>query len=515
MWRLLPRRRRAGALHRGGGCSYGPKKKNIDHGFFRAPPHACIRWSAPPRPKKWPLFPPRGHERLFGLFFPTRAVPQFSLLAATSCRRDCLAGNRDLVRRLATKSLGFEFWRIGLILPIVLFLFGFAQELSAEQEAVSWNEQGMIALESEDFATASRAFARAKELNPASEIYSINLSRCSQRMARRYEKEEQLIMALDAWRFAGKAHLDEGRPQSGEANLLLRLGRRGEAEELVQQILFANPQRISAVLLHSRLLLLRGAHVDAIALLESALQDHPKEVRLQKNLASAQKERDEVAGFLRNSSAHFDFLFDPSRIEIVRAMPDLIGLFEQACMDVNERFGLPMPEHLLVIVLDPASYRSDGDSWSAGKYDGRIRLPVADFFKEQDRLARVARHEFAHATLDRIGVKIPSWFHEGIAQLAEGSSVSEARASLHELGTTSLSNLEGDWSVWQDRDRVQRGYASALSFCAWMRSRAGASIYDLLFQAMPQGGFQAAMERSFSMELAALSEEHRRFLEMQ
>ncbi len=381
------------------------------------------------------------------------------------------------------------------------------------QDAADWNDKGVVSLEAEDFLAATHAFARAVELDPGVGVYAVNLSRSFQRLARHQEKKEQLFLALDTWARAGRANPDEGRPQQGQAQLLLRLGQRKTAEDLATQVVTLFPDRVASVLLLARLLKLRGDFAGGVALLETTLERHPEETRLQKRLTALRKEQLGVAGFLRDSSAHFDFLYDPGRVGIAQAMPGLINLFEQACLDVHARLGLPLPEHLLVIVLDPASYRAVGDSWSAGRYDGRIRLPVGNFSQERERLAEVARHEFAHATLDRLGVSIPSWFHEGIAQLAEGASVEDARSILAECNPASLADLDGDWTQWTNKERVSRAYATSLSFCAWLGRKAGPSIYNLLFEKMPRGGFSIALQETFSVGLEELAEEHLVFLQ--
>lgn len=64
-----------------------------------------------------------------------------------------------------------------------------------------------------------------------------------------------------------------------------------------------------------------------------------------------------------------------------------------------------------------------GPAWARGLYDGRIRIPIPESFSIHNKqvLSKTLRHEIAHAVLSENlkGLKIPTWFQEGFAQLVE------------------------------------------------------------------------------------------------
>lgn len=91
---------------------------------------------------------------------------------------------------------------------------------------------------------------------------------------------------------------------------------------------------------------------------------------------------------------------------------------------LNLEFGIDYPEKSIEIFFhDKERYGeiTHGPEWSAGIYDGQIRLPVPGDGIFQESLARAIRHELTHALISEMVQRrnLPTWFQEGFAQLAE------------------------------------------------------------------------------------------------
>lgn len=91
---------------------------------------------------------------------------------------------------------------------------------------------------------------------------------------------------------------------------------------------------------------------------------------------------------------------------------------------LNLDFGIDYPERSIDIFFHDAERFGEithGPEWSAGMYDGQIRLPIASDGIFSESVARAVRHEMTHALISEMVQRrnLPTWFQEGFAQLAE------------------------------------------------------------------------------------------------
>jgi hypothetical protein len=88
--------------------------------------------------------------------------------------------------------------------------------------------------------------------------------------------------------------------------------------------------------------------------------------------------------------------------------------------------------------------------WSAGQFDGKIRIPVADSKAMDERTRKVFAHELVHACLANLGTW-PSWLHEGLAQKLSGETTTpymrnNLRVLMREKKVPRLENMSQSWS---------------------------------------------------------------------
>src|SRR5262249_52993449 len=86
-------------------------------------------------------------------------------------------------------------------------------------------------------------------------------------------------------------------------------------------------------------------------------------------------------------------------------------------------------------------------AWSRGRYDGRIRIPVAGAQEKPELFERVLTHELVHAVVAGIAPRgVPTWLNEGLAQLLDGTDPQQARQRLKAMGRSiPLTDLEGSF----------------------------------------------------------------------
>ena len=401
----------------------------------------------------------------------------------------------------------------------LFFVFVLQQPVEVSKDGHDWNELGVQALAERDFEQGILYFQEAKKLLPQDSTVSLNLSRAFSFRGMDHFDHDRLGFAQDDFSTALVEHPDGGRPRSFRARVWLRFGKRQEVEEEARLVRAAFPEHSDGWLLGAQVLVLRGEFSDAVKLLEQGAKVAQPSEAVRERLKAVRKERDFYARYQRTRTPHFQVFFAPDSPAVVDGIPDLVEELESSYVEISTRFGMFPSDALTVLVLPQENYVQDAPEWSAAVYDGRIRIGFSrDLWADRvsrARLARTLRHEYAHAVLHNLGVFLPAWFQEGIAQMAEvesgehdsSTAGSQDLLALQEgQGATSLGALGGDWTQWEDRDRVQSAYAYSLAFCRWLEKEYGSSVWALLFDAMRGTGFEMGLQKVLGHDSKALDE---------
>ena len=401
---------------------------------------------------------------------------------------------------------------------LLLAALAFAAAASAQdggaaepRTARDWNEAGVTALQGGDLEEALAAFREAHRLAPEDERVARNLARAYGHRGQARLEAGRLADAMEDFEAGRRIHRDGGTLELLAAQVLLRRGKRAAALALVEQVREDFPGNVEAVRLAADLAAVQGDLDRAVRLLE-AVADPPEE--LATRLEQLREERRAWQGFLTDASAHFDLRYDPLQEDLVQALPLLHEDLEEAYQAVALRLGLSPTDRILVLVLDRHRYLGHAPEWSGALYDGRIRLSVGDYEAERRRLQQTLRHEYTHAALHRLGPPLPTWVHEGLAQMVEGKDAEFARRQLRGRGEElpDLVTLAGDWTLWTDRGRVQLAYDYALSLCVFVGEEYGPTAYRLLLEALSTDGFEAAFARTLGRTVEQVDADHRAHL---
>jgi len=306
-------------------------------------------------------------------------------------------------------------------------------------------------------------------------------------------------------------HRDGGVSMAWKARLLLRLGRREDARKLIAQQREIFPESVTLLRLAAEIERMTGQDAAGLALLERALQLSPEAPGLDEEVARAREETRAMATFLTDASAHFDLRYDPAQAEVVQAMPELGALVEDAWQDVLAATGLRPEQRVVIMFLKPDRYRAAAPDWSSGLYDGRVRLVLDHPEQQMEQLARTLRHELTHAALFTLGVPLPTWLQEGLAQQVEGADATYARQALAAQGalTISAADLSGNWTRWSEEEQVREAYFYALSLTVWLGQEYGSGIWSNLFQNLPGRDFEGAWQLTFGQSFAEIDARHR------
>lgn len=137
-------------------------------------------------------------------------------------------------------------------------------------------------------------------------------------------------------------------------------------------------------------------------------------------LSRLERELDAEWDYDQLRSAHFEISFDSGADRSVA--PIVLDSLERAYFSVGRRLDW-YPDGRTQVVLYPDEEFHDltqSPDWTAGIYDGRIKLPVRGLVATDERVDRVLRHEYAHVVVGELThMRCPTWLNEGVAIWAE------------------------------------------------------------------------------------------------
>ncbi len=151
-------------------------------------------------------------------------------------------------------------------------------------------------------------------------------------------------------------------------------------------------------------------------------------------------------------------------VETAREMAQVV---DQEFARISAQLGCTTQERIVTIAQSRDAYKKTtaAAEWSAGQYDGRIRVPVFDRGSLDPDTRRTLSHETTHACLSMLG-RWPAWLQEGVAQYMSGQTLSAGdREQIATLAKAkqlpSLTKLGGDWSGL-DSSSARMAYGIAL-----------------------------------------------------
>lgn len=156
----------------------------------------------------------------------------------------------------------------------------------------------------------------------------------------------------------------------------------------------------------------------------TALQNLTEEEtrELAKREASLNAKAEESAGQGELSSGYIRL-----RYQLVQHQGLVTGslqVLQKTIETLNLQLGLPYPAEPIEVIFHQSENFgriAHSPSWTAGLYDGRVRIPIPQDQAFDEDFARILRHEITHAVLSEHAQhrNLPAWFQEGMAQVAE------------------------------------------------------------------------------------------------
>jgi tetratricopeptide (TPR) repeat protein len=234
--------------------------------------------------------------------------------------------------------------------------------------------------------------------------------------ARRFREALSLVDEADRW------NAESGQTATYRAILYAELQSWELAERWAETALGYGPGTSAADMHHvlGKAYYYREDMAKAVEEFEKALalKDDPN---IRASLERAKLEARTASGFDQKRLSHFIVSYEGETMESTGRM--VLDALERSRAALVSQFGFEPEEPVVVILYSRRSYREmGGPHWSAGLFDGKIRMPVGGLSQVDEQIRGTLHHEMVHAFIHaRAGENAPRWLHEGVAEYMEGS----------------------------------------------------------------------------------------------
>jgi tetratricopeptide (TPR) repeat protein len=209
---------------------------------------------------------------------------------------------------------------------------------------------------------------------------------------------------------------------------------------------------------------------------QSALEIHPDPGILYK-LKKALRENNEDIDFDEVSRNHFLIRYDGQVNEQIGRI--MATALEEEHLELSRALRFTPRAPVKVTLYTNQEFRdvTTAPAWASGLNDGEIKIPVEGVTEMTPKLRRVLRHELTHSFVNAMtSGNCPSWFHEGLAQLHEGSYRIDPYPRLKEAAAQGevlpLWSLEGPLLNYS-KEKALLAYSEALAATEYLEARKG------------------------------------------
>ena len=237
------------------------------------------------------------------------------------------------------------------------------------------------------------------------------------------------------------------------------------------------------------------------------IRDDPN---IRASLSKALGEAQTAGGFTSRRLAHFIVRYQGGTMEDTGRM--VIDTMDRSYATLVSLFGFEPSERVVVILYSRRDYRDlGGPHWSAGLFDGKIRVPVRGLERLDEHIKTTLHHELAHAFIHaKAGESAPRWLHEGLAEYVEGTRTEENGKLLARVINSGQSFNQ---CLPTARCDVRLFYPAAASIVDYMIQKRGmGGIRDLLSALGDGDDIDQSLNRVIGYDTSALIRDWEHFI---
>ncbi len=237
-----------------------------------------------------------------------------------------------------------------------------------------------------------------------------------------------------------------------------------------------------------------------------ALRDDPT---IRASLQRALQEVQTAGGYQSQRLSHFIVRYEGGSMEDTGRM--VIDTMDRSYSSLVSQFGFEPSERVVVILYSRRDYREIGPDWSAGLFDGKIRVPVRGLERLDENIKTTLHHELAHAFIHaKAGKSAPRWLHEGLAEYVEGTRT-EQNGKL--LANVINSGQSFEQCLPTARCDVRLFYPAAASMVDYMIQKRGMGGVRDVLSALEEGNdIDGSLNRVLGYDVSGLIRDWEHFI---
>ena len=328
-----------------------------------------------------------------------------------------------------------------------------------QQLAVAYNNYGVSLGGQGRFTEATQQLEQATRLDPSNGQLRRNLALMHVQVARSAYEAHQIQSAKDAIQRALSVE-----PKTAEAYAIL-----GEIEY--------GSQRLK----------------EAKAAWQKALAINPELEEVTQRLEQVSEELPVESQFERLSQFAFDIRYTEGLDRSVGF--DIREALLTARRIVGADFAYWPKQKIVVLIYSAAQFRQlrqDTPEWTAGQFDGKIRIPLPSHEFDQATVTRILFHEYTHAVLaDLTNGRCPTWLNEGLAEYEAWKNQHLPWRMLRQAAAAgrllSWAELSAQFSALSSAEEAGLAYEQSHSVVRYLIERYGFWHIKRLLQAVAAG----------------------------
>lgn len=293
---------------------------------------------------------------------------------------------------------------------------------------------------------------------------------------------------------------------AGVAAMLL--GRENDAITELTRALQLEPRLTPASKLLGQLQYRQGDVDAAASTYERALAYAKTDPELRDRLDVWQKERALHKTLVHRNTGRFSIVFE-GRAD--RALADhALATLDAAYWRISQSLGAYSSSAVTVTLYTEQQFFdiTGAPSWSAGQFDGRIRIPASGALRSPESFNRVLTHELTHAVIYGLAPRhVPTWLHKGLASYFEprDAATAAARLSRSRIGLVPFELLEGGFSRL-NAQQAALAYTQSLVMADALMARIGSRM-AIVLQALDRGQSLEQSLQSLSLSVALFKQD--------
>ena len=300
------------------------------------------------------------------------------------------------------------------------------------------------------------------------------------------------------------------------AALLVRTGNAAEALPYAERAVRAAPDSPDALTVLGYVQFACDHTTEAVRTWKHSLELRP-DATVQKYLAKAQRDATAEADYTQHESSHFTLKYEGKQTsDALRGQ--MLATLESEYDDLVRELGIAPRNSISVVLYTEQSFFdvTQAPSWSGAVFDGKLRIPINGLTSVTPELARVLKHELAHAFISQLAAgRCPQWLNEGIAQAVEPKRVAHGQLLAQLFKTQQeipLNALEGSFMQFSSAQATV-AYEESLASVQYISETYGMGDLQRILERLGQGSStEAALRATIHSDYGQLEGEVGKYL---